>query len=710
MATSTLNFYQCEITPERNCIVDEISAYLNSLDKYTITGFQYIKLDLDITIKINLSQTNIPKFNYNYVSVLNSDLNKLYYYFIIGIPKWISSNTVQLELSMDTLNTFRNDLTWTNRTNITRQHKDRFSTGYTPTSSGTVYHRKIDDFDEGITPTKFYSTESVIRDSTYDYDFYLIYKNKEGLTASSTVPMDCYLCASELIPLSISTDAEGIYFDNYNKFDLICAFSKDNPPFTTTINGTSYTIGGSSEYKGIAFQKGATNIALLLRDNNSVLLPNIGPSALTDTNSTLKVRIINYQLVPTPESVYNYTKLLGIVESESYTVATIGTTTGNLNTINSVNRSDTRIVKIIKMPYAPFSLNVKNGKLNIPDGWTYSGGYLLLKDLNIEFLNIVESNDSISGLVNIVANTGDIGKNKPNNIKYESKLYNSNYFSLKYIYDNFEKEFLLERYSTNDINPGIAIRFKQSNNISSNSLFRLNATNGYYKEPTLYGEFLNVNRQNEVALYNSDYLNYIRTGYNYDKKAKNLQIRSQEFSAGISAVAGLAGLAFSGATGGVSAAAGISFLSSSVSSIANIINSSIAAEDNIKQKLEQYSKSPASVSNTEDLNLLSYYNGNRLIRYYEDINQPIKNNIYNLFRLTGYACSDYNIPVVDSRLYYNFIQCKADFDEVDWKYGKSILDDIKYKYEIGVVYFHRVDNSYDWLQEKENFESWMITN
>ena len=113
-------------------------------------------------------------------------------------------------------------------------------------------------------------------------------------------------------------------------------------------------------------------------------------------------------------------------------------------------------------------------------------------------------------------------------------------------------------------------------------------------------------------------------------------------------------------------------------------------------------------SNTEDLNLLSYYNGNRLIKYTEDINDNVKQSLYNLFRLTGYACNDYAVPAVNSRLYYNFLQCKADFEDTDWTYGKAFLDDIKAKYEIGVTYFHKVDGSYDWPQEKENFETWMI--
>ena len=707
--TSKLTFYQCEITPEKNCVVDDLVGYLSSLTPLVVNNFQYIKLDLDLYIKVNSSQVNVPKFNYNYVAVKNEDVNKVYYYFIIGSPQWISQNTIQLQLSLDTLNTFNNDLIWTNKTNITRQHKDRFNTTYTTTAQGKVFNRKIDGYDEGFAPVKYYASGTSIRSSSADYDFYLIYRNKENLNASSSVPIECFLCASEEINLNISVNSNGIQFNNYNVGDSLYAFEKDNAPFTTTIKGVSYTIGGSSQYKGIAFVKYSNgNNAYLLKEDSHVPIPNIGNTALTDVTATVKVRLCrNFEPVLDSNSQYTYYSVLGQVEARNYSVITIGQSSATLLSIDSVDRTDSRIVKIIKMPYAPFTVEFVNGKMKIPAGWTYSGGYLLLNDLNTEFLNTIEGNDDFSDYVSLTVVPGDIGKNKANDIKYESKLYNSNFFSLKYIYDNFEKEFLLERYNARTTYPGVMINFKQSNNISSNSIFKFDAVNGTYKEPTLYGQYLNVNRQNEVALYNSDYLTYIRNGYNYDKKAK-----AQQLGAGLAGVAlgalGAAASVFMPAAGIVGAAGAISFGTSTISSIVSVINTAISNEQAIQQKLENAKKSAASVSNTEDLNLLSYYNGNRLIKYTEDINENIKKSLYDLFRLTGYACNDYAVPAVNSRLYYNFLQCKADFEDTDWTYGKAFLDDIKAKYEIGVTYFHKVDGTYDWPQEKENFEIWMI--
>lgn len=705
MMTSTLKFYQTPITPKLNCVVDSLTSYLESLDNLTLSNYQYVKLALDITIKVNIPQSNVPKFNYNYVSIKNSDVDKTYYYFIIGTPEWISSNCVKLSLSLDTINTFKDDLTWTDKTIITRQHKDRFINRTSTSGNNITLLRSVDDYDEGISPVKYFKSKEQIT-SSLNYDFYLIYKNKANLDATTSVPLDCFLCASQSIDLNITVDYNGIQFSDYSVGDSLYVFTKDNSVFTTTINGVSYTIGGSSQYKGIAFVKrSVNNVAYILRESDAVLTGPIGDSALTDVTATLKVRVCRGFDPGSDTSIYNYYYILGQVEAKNYVDITIGQTTATLLTINDVNRSDTSIVKIIKMPYPPFTPQVNQGKMSVPNGWTFSGGFLLLNDLNTEFLSYVDQ-DSISDLMQITTTKQNISANQPHDIKYESKLYNSSFYTLKYMYDNFEKEIYLDRFHTSIVYPGIDIRFKQSNNISSNSLFDFTALNGSYDEPLVYGQYLNVNRSNEVALYSSDYINYIRTGYNYDKKAKELQFKSSLTSAGLSTVGSLLSAAFGG---GIGQAVAISAGTSVLKSITDTINNQIQAENNIQQKLDQTRLSPTSVSSTEDLNLLSYYNGNRLLKVQESIEDHIKNSLYNLFRLTGYACNDYGIPQTDTRLYYNFIQCDPRFDESQWNYSQSFLDDIKAKYNVGVTVFHRVNNAYDFSQTKENFEKWLIT-
>lgn len=208
----------------------------------------------------------------------------------------------------------------------------------------------------------------------------------------------------------------------------------------------------------------------------------------------------------------------------------------------------------------------------------------------------------------------------------ESKLLNSNYYTLKYIYDSFEKEFLLEHsYPIAGASgaPGVTILFKQSNNISSNSLFDIKLQG--YDEPTTYSEYLNVNRQNEVALFTNDYLNYIRSGFNYDKKVKVTQNTANWIGTGVSLVGAAASFASSIWTGGAGVAAGISFATSAIASLTSAITTTVNNEISMAQKLAELRRQSSSVSNTEDINLLSYYNGNRLLVERDIISDEVQN-------------------------------------------------------------------------------------
>ena len=388
---------------------------------------------------------------------------------------------------------------------------------------------------------------------------------------------------------------------------------------------------------------------------------------------------------------------------------------GYVKPFTEINRTDTQIVKIIKMPYAPFDFEYANGSQywKVPSGWNFSGNLLKLNGLDEEFLSPVARLRLIRDL-QVTIPAGD-RTTVTNDKIYESKLKNSNFYSWKFYYDNFNKEIMFERTEINpdatDNVPKVRILFKQSNNLSSNSLFHFTTEgNLTYNEPNLYGEYLNVNRQNEVALYNSEYLNYIRSGYNYDKKAKTLQAASGWLGTGLNAIGAVSSLASRAKTGALGLSGLISFGTSAIQTLSSNIFNSIAAENALQAKLESLRLSPASVSNTEDLNLLSYYNGNKLISTKEKCTDEIENQIYNLFRLTGYSCNEYAIPDFNSRTWFNFIQCDADLDESQWAYGQDFLDDIKAKFAIGITVFHRVNNSYDFSQDKENFESWLTNN
>lgn len=711
MATSKIILYETNITPERNARVDALETYLSTAPQEVIENFQYKTIKLDDIIRINKAQEHTPNFQYNYLSVKREGDSKIYYYFILN-TEWKSANTIELQISLDTINTFWNELVWTDRTVITRRHKDRFLQT-TVTTGFTSLKRVIDKYDEGISPTKtvFYKDKITLTDA--DYNFYLIYKNKDDTSANTNTPINCFCVSDYGFQMNIAAAENGINVSDLQEDENVFVLANDNEDFTATITSasgtTTHTIGKNQTYKAVEIVKrSGSGFAYFITSDSVTPISGVTGNQLTGISGRrICHKYSDFDYTPT-----NYVTLLGDlqIQGDSYDFY-IGTGGGQLNTIDSINRTDTRIIKIIKMPYAPFEISFTNSKLNVPTGWIFSNGLLRLENLDTEFLCKIK-NDYLDDLSLTLNYDVDLANDIENNIEYESKLYNSNFWSRKYYYDNFEKELLLERYTPTDTTDRIYIdiKFKQSNNISSSSLFDFKMINARYDEPTLYSEYLNVNRQNELALYTSDYLNYIRSGYNYDKKTKTLQTTSNVLGLATSIVGAAVSMASSAATGGAGIAAGISFATSAVASLTNTISSAVQSEESMAQKLDQLKRQASSVSNTEDLNLLSYYNGNRLIKTTEKCSDAVQQAIYNLFRLTGYACNDYGVPNFTSRCYYNFVQCSPNFDELSWTYGQNFLNDIKARFQTGVTVYHYFRGKYDWNQEKENFETWLVSN
>lgn len=703
MATSQIVLYKTNITPERNCKVDDIGSYLIMCEQEIISDFQYKVIRLDDTIKLNMSQTNTPNFPYNYLAVKRDSETKIYYYFILN-SNWKSENTVELQISLDTINTFWNELSWTAKTNITRQHKDRFLQKARDASGTTRFQRIIDDYDEGITPVKFLKSEKKMNDNNKpDINWYLIYKSNP----SADTTLDCLLCVDgdyEIPVLMNGLNPAALSLNSTYYID-----GADGDVVYTTRNGIATTIGLNKDFKALYINKDSTGTVKVIgvaadEKNNKELDSfddyfNVGTRRLH--NNSANLRTIPRQNT-TPEFL-SYDNLIN--DYEVLDINYIGQ--NKVRQLKDVDRTDTKLVKIIKMPYAPFE-TLDEFQWKVVFDYTRLP-FLRLAELDTEFLTQINQ-DTFSELQRTLTN--DYIDSLPvHDITMESKLFNSNFYGIRYYYDNFEKEFLLERYSpksTNTQNIYATIKFKQSNNISSNSLFDFELTNANYNEPTVYSRYMMANRSQELAIYTNDYLNYIRNGYNYDKKIRSAQNTANKIGLATSVVGATASFVSSIWTGGAGVAAGISFATSAIASLTSTIVTIQNNELTLAQKLEDESRKASSVSTMDDTNLLAYYNGNRLISTREQCTEQMRQALYNLFRLTGYGCNEYGIPNFNSRIYYNFVQCKAAFDESNWKYGQDFLNDIRSRFEIGVTVYHRLNDFYDWLQEKENFESWMM--
>lgn len=765
MATSKVKIYQTVLTPARNALVDDLEAYLNSLTPtFTDLTFQYIKLGLDINIKVPMPQGVISGHSLgNYVRIEQD--NKVWYYFIMNTD-WKSTNAVELKLSVDSINTFRNDLTFTDKTLVGREHGNRILRQ----PGGAYFIRTIDRVSEQIPANKINTWEgSSIYQNRLNYDWYLIYKTRDNLSPENpNNPIYCYCIASK--PLTISKGssatktitANDLLPEHYYYFTDI-----DNP------NGQiNFTEVSSSAPTSMTFNddKGTQMVVLWKEDNKIRFVPYIGglwfhhshkPANIGNIPANLWESTAYYTHPASRTTVSDasgnpaYHDELGYIASS--VVVNIGNffrdSTTNLMpygisgvvqkalnrvnlsagsierktiTLNEVDKTDSRIVKIIKLPYAPCTITYSNGVYTFPSEWTYDAGYMKLNDasLSTEFLNERFGKVNVPELYIREPNVCSV--TDPKDIKYESKLYHSDFYDFKLVYDSFVRDIKLENYETDMFDTSyvwkpnlttIDIDFKPTNTINSKFAFRIEAylsdpSGNYdfasYDTTSDYEKYLLISRNNEETIFSNDYLNYIRTGYNYDKKSKQEQANKSWLLGGLQLAAGVASFAVSAYTGGVSAAAGIALVSGAISTFASNAYTQASNERSMQSKLASLAAQSSGVAGSDDVDLLSFYNENRLqiIKYRTEELQ--EKALYNLFFYCGYKKDQMKIPNTDSRYWFNFVQCKPVFTEEGVTPYNDYIADVKSRYEAGVTIYHHHPNigtQWDWQQQYENWEN-----
>lgn len=764
MATSVVNFYKNDIlTPGRNAMyaasetASGFSTWLSNSLKKTITDFQYVKHGLNINIKIDAAQMNINRsdniFPFNYVSIKNTDDERTFYYFIIDV-EWVSQSTIRFILSIDSIATFWDDLDFNAKTTILREHKDRFYQKDTVTTNTTLV-RKIDEEPEGINPIQVKQSELTITDANIDnLSWYLIYKTEQDASKLNENPVKCYLCASEDLKINQATGDTSITLGNLNKnytYFFLDVENNTNSGFSVTTTSTNtFTldeVSGGSTAKVLVIRYDNTEakwfVGSLFYDNNDVYTKNkrilyADSVVLTFINGLTQGYY--YTVNKDITDYYEYRYLATI--SNRYLTGTSGDI--YIKSIKTLDKTDTTIMKIINTPYCPINMTKTNNIWSFPNTWEYSREqqYLKLKDLDSEFLRSIRTLTLPNTTYKII-DTNKLTGLRNNDL--ESKIYHSDITSLSFIYDSFLKSYRREACITNDEEPVVEIKFKQSNNIISNMLFDFTpGANQEYKQIEAFENILPCTRNNEVTIYSSDYLNYMRTGYNFDKKANSLALTQNIINtiigasgAGISvglnrrtelakAKNNRADITFTGNAESdylkvVNAAYARKREEATVNSIATNqmvglgINAMQAATNTVFQSLQQANSlkakqanlaiQKASVSGSDDLNLMKYYSGNKLVMYEFGPIDVVKNNICDVFYYTGYAVNKQEMPNMFSRSNFNFIQCDPIFTTASTnKFIKPYLEDIKLRFNLGVTVYHNAD---DFDQVKENLEVWL---
>jgi hypothetical protein len=293
----------------------------------------------------------------------------------------------------------------------------------------------------------------------------------------------------------------------------------------------------------------------------------------------------------------------------------------------------------------------------------------------------------------------------------DSKLYHSSFYSPTYVYDSFALKVDLEKcdlayYIDNGVSTN-NITFTMTKTINSKFMFTLTDYVCDKSEVNFYN-VLPIARNNEEVLYNVPYINFIKTGYNYEIKAKNIQNASNFIGLGLSA--GSVGVALAMPSAPLKAAAVVGALVSMAMSVKSTVVSAVQGEENIKQKLTQYSNQASSVSGSDDVDLMSEYCDNRLKYMVYEPTDNMKSLLNDLFFYAGYSSNRMAIPTHNNRVRFDYLECEASI-EAAASIPQECLAELITCFKNGVVYLHKVSASqdvWDFEQKHENWENSLL--
>ena len=763
MATSKLTLYmQSGMKPENNYIVEDIREYLRLNAENTLVkeGFQYIRDPAKSQqFKVDIAQSAYNQAVFDYAS-LEQD-GDTYYYFIVDAT-WKSQNCLGFTAVLDTLNTFQDQYRFTDRSNIERQHVDRFKLiGARPTgdSIDEVVTNVISDTREELQPELLMTRKEVLSgDLPIDnrYQWYLIYQ-----TNTQSGNPQILLCADKDIDVGTESGP--------NEYIVTAADLVGQTP-ARMVFGKFKAIMNTDESETIEMN-GSLSISVDPDSPDNMrytYMPYFGLGYITDRR-TGRIKI---QLDGTTElKVYsvnqpNFNQPF-VEATASYTL--VGRAV--MTSIDTIDRTLSNLYKVIECPYCPLDLQITNNVLTgIPEGWKYDQSQNKLSCDNLKYEFPERTAWTEENVMNHIA--GQVIKAQRAKLTLYSrhdhsdgvegnvvdpKTFISTLRSYNFVYDTASWSVIPEDLVIPNKTPRpdlVQVKFKQSNNISSDCGFRFDIPEFGKLHREYFDDYMFSMRSNELPLYSSDYINYMRNGYNYDLKANRLQMWSDIVGIG-GQVLGAAGGIGSGIAsnklekrrinagykeqkdlldrwygdkaygltnvdwalegeynqrlnslqsararslnrvGGVSSFVIPSIVSNAVGVVVGTANAAIShfqRENALEQKINEYKNRAFSVSTTGNHDLFKWYSGNKLILFEFEPREEVRELINDYFSLYGYSRGYYEKPDLDSRLFFNYCRGYVDID--NYKKRRAIEEnkaDIVQKFQDGVYKIHKVN-------------------
>lgn len=392
------------------------------------------------------------------------------------------------------------------------------------------------------------------------------------------------------------------------------------------------------------------------------------------------------------------------------------TDSGAISSWDNLDLTNAKLIKALALPYSPIDWIVGQSTITIPDNYSLNADFNSLEISATQKADLSRQIDfgdknPLKPLNKLIGFTNP-KYNDPRNIDYESKLYHSDFYLPKFVYDSFAFPFYLEdvdieAYKSIYNFGNFIVTYAVSKNMLSKMMFRFEQ---YLcnRERQDYNNTLIIDRNNERALYTSAYINYIRSGgYSYDTKKANSQNALNGLLTAFSIAASIASFASTPVTGAAGIAAGIGLATGATSSVIRTIHTAQEQDRAVHQKINQMQLQSMSVSSEEDIDLFTMMSGNKAKLVLYEPSAIMKNALWDLFYYCGYATHEQKIPDVTTRCNFNFVQGEVIIQ--DYNFSDDFADEIKLRWKEGITFFHVMPNNfYDIKFEYENFETFLL--
>ena len=648
-----------------------------------------------------------------------------------------------MTLTLDVLNTFYSTFAskFSARTRTIRQHKDRF---WNRSFGSGYYVRRFYDTNEGFNPPKFLTNKLYWNDpDSYGLTgetqrFYLIDKTpSQAEQEAVNKVVNSYLTfdnepSTRNFVIASAYNSFASILQNVSTSDIVVIDAVNNPTM-------SYIIPSNHEVQPLQYSTDKLfMITLYYEDSNWKLWGWV--LSKTTAFDFYRVAIYNQTIsnpqewlvnncqfihIETNSTVQNFINNHRTVSSIASTTQTSGTATNIVADYSIIDPSDFTINNIFVLPYSPINLDIqylmgqyviKNEDVNvdIPNkyllrldnnadfsrSWTFNGTTIAPQYLDILYEN------------NLIVKIADASY-----IELESRLYGSEFFNWgiwfagQQVLINNEKFRFSETSAPSQL-PVFKLHYKVSNSFSGHFLFKIEWLNNWDKYGGLNDPedlVLFVSKDNRNVLYQNNYLDYRKTMQQFDKQALAIAQSQSWFNAGSSIANSLLMSAIS--SGDKKSSLSITkrevgLVSSISSNLGNAIFAQINNENALRQKEASLAAQRTSIRAGADVDLQNAINGNKLYFVRYSASDELKKNLYQYFKFYGYACNDYGVPSLNTRRWWNYIECEADFNMSGLEVYVFYLTHIKEKLRQGCTIYHKYNNDWDLTQTNENWESW----